>query len=64
MPRWVADLVVSEDTDRDPEQVVGIRFALPLVLRVQLGCQCQRDLGPASIGSWELRDFYEQPCAG
>jgi hypothetical protein len=59
----VGDPVVAEDPDRDPEQVVSIRFTLPPVPRVQPRCQRQRVVSPGVIGSRELRDLDQQSFA-
>lgn len=59
----VIDAVVTEDADGNPEQVVGIRFALPPVPQMQLRCQRQGVPTPGVICGGEPRDLDQQALA-
>ena len=45
----------------DPQQVVGVGFALPPVGGVQPAGQRQRVRGPAPVSGGEPRDLHQQP---
>jgi hypothetical protein len=57
----VGDVVVAENPDRDPEQVVRVRLALPAVPRVKSRHQRDCAVGAAPVCRQELRDLDLQP---
>jgi len=57
----VADAVMGQDADRDPQQVAGVGFALPPAGGVQPGRQRQGVRGPAVVRRGEPGGLRQQP---
>src|SRR6266700_2373551 len=56
----VPDVIVADDPDGDPQQVIDVRLALAPVTGVQPGRQCQCLPGPLPVTGREAGDLYRE----